>query len=139
MTAVAPKRFAFTKETMEKVHKIQKKYPYFNPRAKSWAFNACFRILVNFLNMPFIKVWEVVSFYLLFHTKPVGDFCIQICTTTPCWLRGSADVMRMCQKWLGINPSETTVDGLFTLQEVYCLGACANGPVIRINEEYTKI
>ncbi len=149
MTSPLQKRFAFTKETLEKIHKIQKKYPKSYPHAalmeillltqqqnQGWLSISSLEYVAQFLNIPFIKIWEVVSFYPLFHTQPVGEFSLQVCTTTPCWLRGSANVMRVCQKWLGIKPGETTVDGLFTLKEVNCLGACANGPVMRINEEY---
>jgi NADH-quinone oxidoreductase subunit E len=83
-----------------------------------------------------IRVYEVATFYTMFNTKPVGKHLVQVCRTTPCWLRGSDELTHTCQKKLGIGLKETTADGLFTLVEVECLGACVNAPVVQINDDF---
>jgi NADH-quinone oxidoreductase subunit E len=83
--------------------------------------------------MPRIRVYEVASFYTMFNLKPVGRYFLQICTTTPCWLRGSDAIVATCKKKLGIGIGETTPDKKFTLFEVECLGACVNAPIIQVN------
>jgi NADH-quinone oxidoreductase subunit E len=89
------------------------------------------------LNMPPIRVYEVATFYLMFNTTPVGKFHLQVCTTTPCWLRGSDEVVRACRKATGIKGwKETSEDGLFTMSEVECLGACVNAPVVQVNDDF---
>jgi NADH-quinone oxidoreductase subunit E len=101
-----------------------------------WLSKEAIQYVATRLGMPEIKVVEVASFYTMFNLKPVGKYHIQMCRTTPCWLRGSASISETCQKKLGIVPGETTSDRLFTLTEVECLGACANAPVVQINDEY---
>ncbi len=86
--------------------------------------------------MPEIKVYEIASFYTMYNLKPVGKYLIQFCKTTPCMLRGIDELMKATKQKLGINIEETTADGLFTLKEVECLGACVNAPVIQINDDY---
>ena len=88
------------------------------------------------LGMPMIKVMEVATFYTMYNLKPVGEHVIEVCTTTPCWLRGSDDVVAACRDELGIGFGETTEDGKFTLLEVECLGACVNAPVCSIHHKY---
>ena len=86
------------------------------------------------LDMPPVRVQEVASFYTMFNLAPVGKFHVQVCGTTPCMLRGSDDVLRACFK-RGMKKGHTTDDGLFTLTEVECLGACANAPMVQINDD----
>ena len=86
------------------------------------------------LGMPYIRVYEVASFYTMYNLPPVGRFHVQVCGTTPCQLRGSDDVMRAC-KDAGLVKGANTEDGLFTLTEVECLGACANAPMVQINAD----
>ena len=86
--------------------------------------------------MPPIRVYEVATFYTMFNLSPVGEHFVQICTTTPCWLRGSNEVIRAVKETVGIGPGETTQDGKFTVTEVECLGACVNAPMIQINDDY---
>jgi NADH-quinone oxidoreductase subunit E len=89
------------------------------------------------LEMPAIRVYEVATFYLMFNTNPVGKFHLQICTTTPCWLRGSDDVVAACKRVSGIHAfGETSDDGLFTMTEVECLGACVNAPILQVNDDF---
>ncbi len=85
------------------------------------------------LDMPYVRVLEVATFYTMFNLRPVGKFHVQVCGTTPCMLRGSDDVLEACYK-RGLKKGHTTEDGLFTLSEVECLGACANAPMVQINE-----
>ena len=84
--------------------------------------------------MPYIRVLEVATFYTMFNLAPVGRFHVQVCGTTPCMLRGSDDVFKACAK-RGLKKGHTTDDGLFTLSEVECLGACANAPMVQINDD----
>ncbi len=86
------------------------------------------------LGMPYIRAYEVVSFYTMYNMAPVGRYHVQVCGTTPCLLRGSDDVMAAC-KQRGLAKGKTTPDGLFTLTEVECLGACANAPMVQINDD----
>ena len=89
------------------------------------------------LAMAPVRVYEVATFYTMFNTAPIGKFHVQVCTTTPCWLRGSDDVVAACQKATGIAGfGETSADGLFTLGEVECMGACVNAPMLQINDFY---
>lgn len=86
------------------------------------------------LSMPYIRVYEVASFYTMYNLKPVGRYQVQVCGTTPCMLRGSDDVMRACLD-KGLKKGAVTHDGLFTLSEVECLGTCANAPMVQINDD----
>jgi NADH-quinone oxidoreductase subunit E len=89
------------------------------------------------LDMPPIRVYEVATFYLMFNTKPIGRHHLQLCTTTPCWLRGSDEVVAACRKMTGIEGwGETSADGLFTMTEVECLGACVNAPILQIDDDF---
>jgi NADH-quinone oxidoreductase subunit E len=84
--------------------------------------------------MPYIRAYEVATFYTMYNLAPVGRFHVQVCGTTPCMLRGSDDVMAACKN-RGMAKGRTTPDGLFTLTEVECLGACANAPMVQINDD----
>ena len=86
------------------------------------------------LDMPYVRVLEVATFYTMFNRRPVGRYHVQVCGTTPCMLRGSDDVFAACKK-RGLKKGHTTEDGLFTLTEVECLGACANAPMVQINDD----
>ena len=89
------------------------------------------------LDMPPIRVYEVATFYLMFNTKPIGKYHLQVCTTTPCWLRGSDEVVAACRKVAGLKGwGETSDDGLFTMTEVECVGACVNAPVLQIDNDF---
>jgi NADH-quinone oxidoreductase subunit E len=83
-----------------------------------------------------IKVYEVATFYSMYNLEPVGKYLVQLCTTTPCWLCGSSDVVKACTDHLGVKLGQTTEDGYFTLMEVECLGACSNAPMVQINDDY---
>jgi NADH-quinone oxidoreductase E subunit len=89
------------------------------------------------LGMPPIRVYEVATFYFMFNMKPIGKYHLQVCTTTPCWLRGSDQVTEACRKATGIKGwGETSEDGVFTMTEVECLGACVNAPILQVDDDF---
>jgi len=89
------------------------------------------------LGMAPIRVYEIVTFYLMFNTAPIGRYHLQLCTTTPCWLRGSDDVVQACRDATGIKGwKETSEDGLFTMSEVECVGACVNAPILQVDDDF---
>jgi len=100
-----------------------------------WLPAAAIRAVAALLAIPEIRAFEVASFYTMFNLAPVGRHLVQLCRTTPCWLRGSDQVRQTCERHLGIALGETTKDGKFTLVEVECLGACVNAPVVQINDD----
>ena len=139
-----PREFKFSAENIKQIEKIVAKYPkgkqasavmplldMAQVQCGGWIPEAAMEEIGRILDMPRIKVFEVATFYTMYNLKPVGKNHLQFCTTTPCWLRGSADVVKACEKHLGIKMGETTPDGLFTLSEVECLGACVNAAVIQ--------
>ena len=101
-----------------------------------WLSPEAIEYVANYLEMAPIRVHEVASFYSMYNTNPVGKHLVQVCRTTPCWLRGAAGLTDTCRDKLGIGLGETTEDGQFTLVEVECLGACANAPVVQIGDDY---
>jgi NADH-quinone oxidoreductase subunit E len=89
------------------------------------------------LSMAPIRVYEVATFYLMFNTTPIGRYHLQVCTTTPCWLRGSDDVVAACRKVTGIKGwHETSADGMFTMSQVECLGGCVNAPILQVDDDF---
>jgi len=141
--------FEFTPENMEWAKGQLAKYPANRKQSgvmpllhkaqeqnNGWVSVPVMEYIAALLDMPYIRVHEVASFYTMYNLKPVGKHVIEVCTTTPCWLRGSDDVVTACKEELGIGFGETTEDGNFTLLEVECAGACVNAPVIAYREEY---
>lgn len=107
-----------------------------NPPHGGWIPRAAMDEVARILSMPPIRVYEVATFYSMYNLAPVGKYMVQCCTTTPCWLRGSEGIVKACEKKLGVHVGESTDDGLFTLVEVECLGACVNAPVVQINDDF---
>lgn len=141
--------FAFTKENLAAIKNILKKYPkdyqssailplldLAQRQNAGWISPEIIEEVAAFLNMPAIRVYEVASFYSMFNLKPVGTYNVQICGTTPCMLCGAEEILKTCESELGISKGETTPDGMFTITEVECLGACVNAPVVQINDDY---
>ncbi len=141
-----PASFAFTPENLAKANAYIAKYPagrqasavlsllyLAQEQHDHWVPRAAMDVIAEMLAMPPIRVYEVASFYTMFNLRPVGRHFLQICTTTPCWLRGSDQIVATCKKKLGIGIGETTPDKKFTLFEVECLGACVNAPIIQVN------
>lgn len=97
---------------------------------------AAMNYIADLLEVPRIKAYETANFYTMFNKDPVGENLVQICTTTPCWLRGSDDIVHTCKSKLGIGIGETTPDSKFSMMKVECLGACVNAPMVQINDDY---
>ena len=144
-----PDSFAFTAENLEKAKEIISKYPdrrqasavmplldLAQRQHQNWLPQTAMNAVAEMLDMPRIRVYEVATFYTMYNLAPVGEHFVQVCTTTPCWLRGSDNVVSACKKKLGIGLGETTADGKFTVVEVECLGACVNAPLMQINDYY---
>ncbi len=103
----------------------------------AWVPRAAMDEVARRLSMPPIRVYEVATFYLMFNLHPIGRWHLQICTTTPCWLRGSDEVVAACRAATGIDRwGETSADGQFTMTEVECLGACVNAPMMQVNDDF---
>jgi len=101
-----------------------------------WLPRVAMDYVADMLNMPRIRVYEVATFYTMYNLNPVGKYHVQVCTNLPCWLRGSDAIVGSCKSRLGIEFGETTEDGLFTLSEAECLGACVNAPMMQINDDF---
>ncbi|MDP7667999.1 MAG: NADH-quinone oxidoreductase subunit NuoE [Rhodospirillales bacterium] len=101
-----------------------------------WLPRVALDYVAELLGIPRIQVYEVATFYSMLNLAPVGRHHVQVCTNLSCWLRGSDDVLTACKNVLGIEPGETTDDGLFTLSEAECLGACVNAPMMQIGDDY---
>ncbi|NHN88742.1 complex I 24 kDa subunit family protein [Acetobacter conturbans] len=103
----------------------------------AWVPTVAMDAVARRLEVAPIRIYEVATFYFMFNTKPIGKYHLQVCTTTSCWLRGSDDVLSACKKATGIHSiGETSEDGLFTLSEVECLGACSNAPILQVDNDF---
>ncbi|HQT79265.1 MAG TPA: NAD(P)H-dependent oxidoreductase subunit E [Rhodopila sp.] len=150
-----PASFAFDAESEAEIAKIVTRYPpgrqasavipalYIAQRqmkrqtGSAWVPVKAMDAVAHRLGMPPIRVYEVATFYFMFNTKPVGTYHLQVCTTTPCWLRGSDAVTEACRKETGIKGwGETSADGMFTMTEVECLGACVNAPILQVDDDF---
>ncbi len=150
-----PASFAFDAESEAKITKVMAKYPAgkqasavlplldFAQRqmgrvtGSAWVPKVAMDEIARRLEMAPIRVYEVATFYFMFNMAPVGKYHLQLCTTTPCWLRGSDDVVAACRKATGIKGwKETSEDGLFTMTEVECVGACVNAPILQVNDDF---
>lgn len=141
--------FKFTKENIIKAKTYLKAYPQGREQSaikslldlaqrqnNGWLSKECMEYVADFLSMRYIKVMEIAAFYNMFQLAPVGKYHIKLCRTTPCWLRGSDDIKKACENHLGIHVNDMTDDGLFSISELECVGACISGPVVLINDDY---
>lgn len=144
-----PETFAFTEENMARAKEIIARYPegrqasalvplldLAQRQSGGWLSRAAMEYVADLLEVAHIRVYEVATFYSMLNLEPVGRKLVRVCTTTPCWLRGSDDVLGACRKTLGIDLEETSADREFTLVEVDCLGACVNAPVMQVDGCY---
>jgi NADH-quinone oxidoreductase E subunit len=144
-----PATFEFTPENLEKAKYHIAKYPEGRQASAvlplldlaqrqhdNWLPKAAMDYVAHMLHMAPIRVYEVATFYTMFNLRPVGRWFLQVCKTTPCWLRGSDDITAVCKKKLGLTPGYSTDDGKFTLVEVECLGACVNAPILQVNDDF---
>jgi NADH-quinone oxidoreductase subunit E len=141
--------FSFSHENVEKAKSIIARYPAGKQQSavmpllmlaqkqnRNYLSKSAMDYIASILGMAPVRVYEVASFYTMYNLEPVGEFMIEVCTTTPCWLRGSDAIVAACEKKLGIKVGETTPDGRFTLKEAECLGACVNAPMCQVGEHY---
>jgi len=144
-----PDDFEFSEKNLEISKKIIDKYPkgkqssavmallYLAQRQnQNWIPLAAMKYIGKILSMPYIKVYEVATFYSMYNLKPVGKYFYQICTTTPCMLRGSDKLVEACKEKISENQNEISNDGNCSWVEVECLGACVNAPMAQINDDY---
>lgn len=146
---VQPKDFTFNAGNLSKAKEILKIYPK-NYKESSimpllsiaqyqndgWLPKKAIEYVSKFLNVPEIKVLEIATFYSMYNLSPVGKNHIEVCTTSPCMLRGSDEILVKLKKLIGISTGEISKDCVFSLNKVECLGACVNAPVVKINENY---
>jgi len=141
--------FEWSKSNFEKISSILKKYPSNKIQSaviplldlaqrqnKGWLSKNSMEKVAETLSMSYIRVLEVATFYSMFNLEPIGKNFVQICRTTPCWLRGSDKLSKVAQEVCNTQIGETSDDKKFTVVEVECLGACCNAPMIQINDEY---
>ena len=142
-------KFKFNNLNILKAKKILKKYPkkisqsaiipllhLAQEQLDGWLNKSSIEYISKYLKLPLINVYEVATFYHMFNLKKVGKNCIGVCTTTPCWLRGSDVILKKFEEDLNIKVGGITKDELFSLHETECLGACVDAPVIKINNNY---
>jgi NADH-quinone oxidoreductase E subunit len=103
---------------------------------QNWIPLSAMKYIAKFLSMPYINVYEVATFYSMYNLAPVGKHFIQVCTTSPCLIRGGDRVVKACQKKISKNQNEVSKNGMCSWVEVECLGACVNGPMMQINDDY---
>ena len=146
---VQPDDFTFSKENLVKLEIILKKYPKKNKKSavmpllylaqrqnNNWIPLAAMKYIAKLLTMPYISVYEVATFYTMYNLAPVGKYFIQVCTTTPCLIRGADKIVKLCKEKISPNENEISKKGNCSWMEVECLGACVNAPMMQINDDY---
>ena len=144
-----PERFEFDTKNLEEVKKIIKKYPdgkqqsavmsllYLAQKQNdNWVPLSAMKHIGKLLDMPYIKVYEVATFYTMYNLTPVGKNFIQVCTTTPCMIRGAGKIVEACKEKISENENELSKEKDCSWMEVECLGACINAPMMQINDDY---
>ena len=144
-----PENFEFNTSSLEVANTIVSRYPkgkqqsavmallYIAQRQNNnWIPLAAMKYIAKFLDMPYIKVYEVATFYTMYNLAPVGKHFIQVCTTTPCLLRGADKIVNLCKEKISLKENEISKNGNCSWMEVECLGACVNAPMVQINEDY---
>ena len=144
-----PDKFEFTENNLNLADKILKKYPPDQKKSavmpllylaqnqnENWIPLAAMKYIGKFLNMPYINVYEIATFYSMYNLAPVGKYFVQVCTTSPCALRGANKLVNICKEKISNNQNELSQNGLCSWTEVECLGACINAPMMQVNEDY---
>ena len=144
-----PENFEFTSKNLETANKINKKYPKCKQQSAvmsllyiaqkqndNWIPLSAMKCIAKLLNMSYIKVYEVASFYTMYNLAPVGEYFFQVCTTTPCMIRGAYKLIEACKEKISPNEKKLSKDKTCSWMEVECLGACVNGPMMQINNDY---
>jgi len=149
ISEIQPESFEFSQVNVQEAENIIKKYPK-NRKASAvlallylvqkqhdnWIPLAAIKYVAKFLEIPYIQVYEVATFYSMFNLAPVGKYFVQICTTTPCMIRGTNKVLDVCKKHIAKNQNELSKNKLCSWTEVECLGSCVTAPMIQINQDY---
>ena len=144
-----PENFEFNNSSLKAANEIVSKYPdgkqqsavmallYIAQRQNdNWIPLEAMKYIAKFLKMPYIKVYEVATFYTMYNLSPVGKHFIQVCTTTPCLIRGADKIVKLCKEKISPNENELSKTGSCSWMEVECLGACVSAPMIQINDNY---
>ena len=144
-----PENFEFNPSSLEAAKSIVAKYPEGKQQSAvmallyiaqkqndNWIPLAAMKYIAKFLDMPYIKVYEVATFYSMYNLSPVGKYFVQVCTTTPCMLRGAYNLVEVCKKKISEEENMLSKDGKTSWLEVECLGACVNAPMLQLNEDY---
>ena len=149
ISKIQPKNFNFSEANLKEAEKEIKKYPK-NRKAsavlpllylvqkqnENWIPISAIKYVAKILEVPYIKVYEVVTFYSMFNLSPVGKYFVQVCTTTPCMIRGANKLVDVCKKYISKNQNELSENKICSWTEVECLGACVSAPIVQINQDY---
>jgi NADH-quinone oxidoreductase E subunit len=149
ISEIQPESFEFLQVNLQEAENIIKKYPK-NRKASAvlallylvqkqhdnWIPLEAIKYVAKFLEIPYIQVYEVATFYSMFNLAPVGKYFVQICTTTPCMIRGTNKVLDVCKKHIAKNQNELSKNKLCSWTEVECLGSCVSAPMMQINQDY---
>ena len=146
---IQPESFEFSKDNLLEAENEVKKYPkdrkasavlallyLVQKQNDNWIPLAAIKYVAKLLSIPYIQVYEVSTFYSMFNLSPVGKYFVQVCTTTPCMIRGSKKIVDICKKYISKNQYEQSENKLCSWTEVECLGACVNAPMMQINQDY---
>ena len=149
ISKIQPDNFEFTSQNLSRAKKIIANYPedkqqssvmallYIVQRQNNnWIPLVAMKYIANLLQMPYIKVYEVATFYSMYNLSPVGNYFVQVCTTTPCMIRGAYKLVDVCKNKISKNEREISKNGKCSWMEVECLGACVNAPMMQINDDY---
>ena len=144
-----PSNFEFNKKNLEEIDIILKRYPEKSKKSavmpllylaqkqnNNWIPLSAMKCIANLLSMPYISVYEIATFYSMYNLAPVGKHFIQVCTTTPCLIRGADKIVKLCKEKISPKENEISKKGDCSWTEVECLGACVSAPMIQINDDY---
>ena len=144
-----PQNFIFSNENLIKAEEILKRYPEKNKKSAvmpflylaqkqndNWIPLAAMKYIAKLLSIPYISVYEVATFYTMYNLSPVGKHFVQVCTTTPCLIRGADKIVKLCKEKISPNENEVSNKSNCSWMEVECLGACVSAPMIQINDNY---
>ena len=144
-----PKQFEFSEKFKNIAEEILKKYPKKNKKSavmpflylaqkqnQNWLPLAAIKYIANLLSMPYISVYEIATFYSMYNLAPVGKHFVQVCTTSPCLIRGADKIVKLCKEKISPNENEVSKKNNCSWIEVECLGACVSAPMMQVNEDY---
>ena len=149
ISKIQPESFEFSKDNLQEAENEIKKYPksrkpsavlallyLVQKQNDNWIPLSAIKYVAKLLDISYMQVYEVSTFYSMFNLSPVGKYFVQVCTTTPCMMRGSKKIVDICKKYISKNPHELSKNKLCSWTEVECLGACVNAPMMQINQDY---